>query len=118
MAPVVLELLRRPETFRVRVVVTGQHREQLDQVLRVFEIQPDHDLAIMRHGQTLTDITARALQGLDADLLANPPIFASRRAIPQQPLWRRWRRSIIRFRLVTSKRASEPATPMTPSRKR
>ncbi len=72
MAPVVLELLRRPEVFKVRVVVTGQHREQLDQVLRVFAITPDHDLAIMRHGQTLTDITARALQGLDADLQANP----------------------------------------------
>ena len=72
MAPVVLELLRRPEVFKVRVVVTGQHREQLDQVLRVFAITPDHDLAIMQHGQTLTDITSRALQGLDADLQQNP----------------------------------------------
>ena len=72
MAPVVLELLRRPKVFKVRVVVTGQHREQLDQVLRVFAITPDHDLAIMQHGQTLTDITGRALQGLDADLKQNP----------------------------------------------
>ena len=72
MAPVVLELLRRPDVFQVRVVVTGQHREQLDQVLRVFAIVPDHDLAIMQHGQTLTDITSRALQGLDADLKENP----------------------------------------------
>ena len=72
MAPVVLELLRRHETFAVRVVVTGQHREQLDQVLRVFAIVPDHDLAIMQHGQTLAQITTRALEGLDADLQANP----------------------------------------------
>jgi UDP-N-acetylglucosamine 2-epimerase len=72
MAPVVLELARHPEEFVVRVVVTGQHREQLDQVLRVFDLTPDHDLAIMQHGQTLTQITTRALQGLDADLSAHP----------------------------------------------
>jgi UDP-N-acetylglucosamine 2-epimerase (non-hydrolysing) len=72
MAPVVLELQRSPQDFEVRVVVTGQHREQLDQVLRVFELTPDHDLAIMTHGQTLAQITTRALEGLDADLLAHP----------------------------------------------
>ena len=72
MAPVVQELRRFPDLFAVRVVVTGQHREQLDQVLRVFEITPDHDLAIMQHGQTLTDITVRSLTGLDADLKAHP----------------------------------------------
>lgn len=72
MAPVVKELQRHPDDFEVRVVVTGQHREQLDQVLRVFDITPDHDLAIMQHGQTLTQITTRALNGLDADLTAHP----------------------------------------------
>lgn len=72
MAPVVRELQRFPDRFAVRVVVTGQHREQLDQVLRVFDLTPDHDLAIMQHGQTLAQITTRALQGLDADLLAHP----------------------------------------------
>jgi len=72
MAPVVRELQRYPQDFAVRVVVTGQHREQLDQVLRVFAITPDHDLAIMQHGQTLTQITTRALEGLDADLRAHP----------------------------------------------
>ncbi|MCW3054925.1 MAG: UDP-N-Acetylglucosamine 2-epimerase [Chthonomonadales bacterium] len=72
MAPVVLELQRSPQDFEVRVVVTGQHREQLDQVLRVFELTPDHDLAIMTHGQTLAQITTRALEGLDADLQAHP----------------------------------------------
>jgi UDP-N-acetylglucosamine 2-epimerase (non-hydrolysing) len=72
MAPVVRALRRFPETFAVRVVVTGQHREQLDQVLRVFALTPDHDLAIMQHGQTLAQITTRALEGLDADLQAYP----------------------------------------------
>ncbi len=72
MAPVVLALRAAPQDFQVRVVVTGQHREQLDQVLHVFQITPDNDLAIMQHGQTLTEITARALTGLDADLAAHP----------------------------------------------
>ena len=72
MAPVVRELRRFPETFAVQVVVTGQHREQLDQVLRIFELTPDHDLAIMQHGQTLTQITTRALIGLDAWLTEHP----------------------------------------------
>src|SRR5258708_10118175 len=72
MAPVVLELLKHKQDFDVKVVVTGQHREQLDQVLRVFAITPDHDLSIMQHGQTLTQITTRALEGLDAWLCANP----------------------------------------------
>jgi UDP-N-acetylglucosamine 2-epimerase (non-hydrolysing) len=72
MAPVVLELKRHPEDFEVTVVVTGQHREQLDQVLRVFDITPDHDLMIMKHGQTLTEITTRSLQGLDAWLQEHP----------------------------------------------
>src|SRR5947208_11522064 len=72
MAPVVKELQRYPDRFAPQVVVTGQHREQLDQVLRVFAITPDHDLAIMQHGQTLAQITTRALEGLDADLSANP----------------------------------------------
>ena len=71
MAPVVKELQRLPDHFAVQVVVTGQHREQLDQVLRVFEIVPDHDLAIMQHGQTLSEITTRALSGLDAWLKDN-----------------------------------------------
>lgn len=72
MAPVVQALQRASDRFEVRVVVTGQHREQLDQVLRVFNLTPDHDLAIMQHGQTLAQITTRALNGLDADLQAHP----------------------------------------------
>ena len=72
MAPVVLELQKYPDDFDVCVVVTGQHREQLDQVLRVFGITPDHDLAIMQHGQTLVQISTRALEGLDAWLQSHP----------------------------------------------
>jgi UDP-N-acetylglucosamine 2-epimerase len=72
MAPVVKELQRFPNDFAVRIVVTGQHRQMLDQVLRVFDIRPDQDLGIMQHGQTLAQITTRALEGLDADLSAHP----------------------------------------------
>ena len=46
------------------VCVTGQHREMLDQVLRIFEIKPDYDLNIMKQGQDLYDVTARVLTGM------------------------------------------------------
>ncbi len=57
-------LQAQPE-FEVRVCVTAQHREMLDQVLTLFEIVPDYDLNMMRAGQTLTDITGAVLQGLE-----------------------------------------------------
>ncbi|MEZ5412566.1 MAG: UDP-N-acetylglucosamine 2-epimerase (non-hydrolyzing) [Acidimicrobiales bacterium] len=63
MAPVIQQLQRDPR-FVPQVVVTGQHREMLDQVLDVFAIVPDLDLAIMDRSQTLTDVTTRALGGL------------------------------------------------------
>lgn len=66
MAPLVLELKDRPEEFETIVTVTAQHRQMLDQVLDVFEITPDYDLNIMKDRQTLTDVTTRGLQGLDA----------------------------------------------------
>ncbi len=62
MAPVVKALQRCPEVKSL-VLVTAQHREMLDQVLEHFAIEPDYDLNIMRHSQTLTDITTRALEG-------------------------------------------------------
>ena len=65
MAPLVLELNKRSEEFESIVTVTAQHREMLDQVLRVFDITPDHDLNIMKDRQTLMDVTTRGLQGLD-----------------------------------------------------
>lgn len=65
MAPVVKALQVDTTRFEVKVVVTGQHREMLHQVLEFFRIMPDHDLDIMRHGQTLTEITSRVLAGLE-----------------------------------------------------
>lgn len=65
MAPLVLELKKRPEEFEAIVTVTAQHREMLDQVLSIFDIQPDYDLNIMKDRQTLMDVTTRGLQGLD-----------------------------------------------------
>ncbi len=65
MAPVVLEFLRFPKLVKLKVVVTGQHREMLDQVLEVFGIVPDIDLNLMQHGQTLAQISSRSLNGLD-----------------------------------------------------
>ena len=64
MAPLVKEFQKYPERFRTIVCVTGQHREMLDQVLRIFEITPDYDLNIMKQGQDLYDVTARVLLGM------------------------------------------------------
>lgn len=61
MCPLVNELKRRPGQFETVVCVTGQHREMLDQVLRVFNVKPDYDLAIMKPGQTLFDVTSEVL---------------------------------------------------------
>lgn len=65
MAPLVLQLQKDPELEPI-VVVTAQHREMLDQVLEIFNIKPDYDLNIMKAGQTLTEVTARVLGGLEA----------------------------------------------------
>ncbi|MBQ6975237.1 MAG: UDP-N-acetylglucosamine 2-epimerase (non-hydrolyzing), partial [Selenomonadaceae bacterium] len=65
MAPVILELKKFPEKIQTTVAVTAQHREMLDQVLNLFKIKPDFDLNIMSAGQTLFDITSRALLGLN-----------------------------------------------------
>lgn len=65
MAPLVLELKKRPEQFETLVAVTAQHREMLDQVLKIFDVKPDFDLNIMKSRQTIAQITTRALEGLD-----------------------------------------------------
>lgn len=72
MAPVVKAIENQPELESV-VVVTAQHREMLDQVLEVFAIHPDYDLNIMQAGQTLTQITTRALNGLEEVMLKEKP---------------------------------------------
>ncbi len=64
MAPLVKEFQKDSENFKTVVCVTGQHREMLDQVLRIFDITPDFDLNIMKQGQDLYDVTARVLTGM------------------------------------------------------
>ena len=64
MAPLVKELQKHADKCKTIVCVTGQHREMLDQVLKIFEIVPDYDLNIMKQGQDLYDVTARVLVGM------------------------------------------------------
>ena len=64
MAPLVKKLQEMPEEFHTIVCVTGQHREMLDQVLRLFGITPEYDLNIMKPNQDLYDITSRILLGM------------------------------------------------------
>ena len=68
MAPLVKEFQRKKSDFKVKVCVTAQHREMLDQVLEMFEITPDYDLDIMRPGQDLYDVTSRVLLGMKSVL--------------------------------------------------
>ena len=72
MAPLVQTLAQRPE-FESICCLTGQHREMLDQVLSVFGIVPEHDLAIMKPGQTLFDITSDVLLKIQAVLAEERP---------------------------------------------
>ena len=67
MAPLILEC-RKVEDFDTRICVTGQHKTMLDQVLTFFELTPDFDLALMKKEQTLFDITAKAIKGLESIL--------------------------------------------------
>lgn len=70
MCPLVKEFQKYPNEFKTVVCVTGQHREMLDQVLRIFEVAPDFDLNIMKQGQDLYDVTSRVLTGM-RDVLNN-----------------------------------------------
>lgn len=73
MAPVVLELKKHQDEIETVVAVTAQHRQMLDQVLHLFKIKPDYDLDIMSQGQTLYDITSRAMNGLKEVLEKEKP---------------------------------------------
>lgn len=73
MAPLVREFQKRTDKFQTVVCVTGQHREMLDQVLRLFEITPDYDLNIMKQGQDLYDVTAKVLLGMREVLKESVP---------------------------------------------
>lgn len=64
MAPLVKEFQKYPKSFEIKICVTAQHREMLDQVLEIFEISPDYDLNVMKSGQDLYDVTANVLLGM------------------------------------------------------
>lgn len=72
MAPIVKELEKR-EGIESVICITAQHREMLDQVLNIFSIKPDYDLNIFQSGQTLTEITTRALNGLEEVIIKEKP---------------------------------------------
>lgn len=76
LCPLILHLKSRPSDFQVRVCATAQHRGMLDQVLAAFGVHPDYDLDLMRPAQTLPEITARILTGLDPVLKAERPDMA------------------------------------------
>ena len=73
MAPLVKELEKFPKFFQTEVCVTGQHREMLDQVLKIFDITPDYDLNIMKQGQDLYDVTSKVLLGMREVLKESTP---------------------------------------------
>lgn len=72
MAPIIRAMMKS-NRFTVKVCVTAQHREMLDQVLEFFKIVPDHDLNLMKPGQTLFDITALSLKGLEEIIRLEQP---------------------------------------------
>lgn len=73
MAPLIHKLKAEPNVFDVQVCVTAQHRQMLDQVLKIFEIVPDIDLDIMKPGQDLFDVTTNVLQGMKSVFNASKP---------------------------------------------
>ena len=73
MAPVVSELRRLSDEFEVVAISTGQHRQMLDQVLQIFDVDVDIELDLMRHNQTLNGLTRRILEAMDS-LLAETPL--------------------------------------------
>ena len=65
MAPIIKECYNYPDKLETKICITGQHKEMLQQVLDFFQLQPDFDLALMQHNQTLFDVTANALKGIE-----------------------------------------------------
>lgn len=72
MAPVI-KVLENNQQFKIITTITAQHRQMLDQVLKLFKIHPHYDLNLMQNGQTLTDITSKVLQGLNEILEIEKP---------------------------------------------
>ena len=75
MAPLVKKFQSRSEKFEIKVCVSAQHREMLDQVLRFFDITPDYDMNLMKPNQNLFDITAEGLKGMEKVLDDYTPDF-------------------------------------------
>jgi len=73
LATVINEVEKYPDVLEPVIVVTGQHREMLDQVLRLFDIDPDYDLGIMEENQSITSIVTKSLQGLEEVMLREKP---------------------------------------------
>ena len=113
MAPLVKELGRREE-FESLVCVTAQHRQMLDQVLEAFGITPDYDLDIMKPGQTLSDITARVLQGLEKVIQEVSRTWFWFTGTPPPPLPGPWRPITARRRWAMWRPACAPMTRYSP----
>ncbi|EGG54916.1 hypothetical protein HMPREF9520_02166 [Enterococcus faecalis TX1467] len=97
MAPLIKVLEEQSQGFDSVVVVTAQHRQMLDQVLEDFQITPNHDLNIMKDGQTLTDITSRVLNLLTEVLVTEQPQMSWFMAIQPRHLRLHWLLFINRF---------------------
>ena len=83
MAPVIRELKRYPEYFEVRICVTAQHREMLDQVLNLFNIQPDIDLNLMEPNQALSELTSRVITTMTRVLERERPDWVLIQGVPR-----------------------------------
>jgi len=73
MLPIVKEIEKHKDAFDPKVIVTGQHREMLDQVLKIFNVVPDYDLKIMEENQTLSQIVIKSLKGLEDIIKSEKP---------------------------------------------
>ena len=117
MCPLVNELKARTDEFETVVTVTGQHREMLDQVLRVFGVTPDHDLAIMKPGQTLFDVTCDVLLKLRAVLEDEKPDVVLVHGDTTTSFARPSRASTFRSPWATSRRGCARTTSTVPGRR-
>ena len=73
MAPVIAEVKKHPDIFDPIIVVTGQHREMLDQVLKAFNIRPDYDLMVMEHEQSISSIVEQMPAGVEEVIIREHP---------------------------------------------
>lgn len=73
MFPIISEINKYPHLLNCRIIISGQHREMLDQMLEIFQITPDYDLNIMEQGQSLSSITKNSLLGIEKILKKERP---------------------------------------------